>query len=134
MIKQVSIFAENKRGALREITKIIKDNGINITAISSSDSAEFGIVRMVVSDPELAGDALREAGYQCKVQDIIGLILEDEVGYLDKLLEVIEESYINIKYTYLTHDYELNKPMLLVYSDEPEEVGNCLTLKGYQVR
>lgn len=134
MIKQISIFAENKRGSLHKITNIIRENNINITAINSNDSAEFGIVRMVVSEPNIAKEALQAAGYQCKVQDVIGLVLEDEVGYLDRLLEVIEESYINIRYTYLTHDYELNKPLLLVYSDEPEEVGNCLTLKGYIVR
>ncbi|MDO4975653.1 MAG: ACT domain-containing protein [Eubacteriales bacterium] len=134
MIKQVSIFAENKRGALQKITGVIRENNINIFAISTNDSAEFGIIRMIVSDPDLAKDALIDAGYQCKVAHVIGLILEDEVGYLDQLLKIIEESYININYVYLTHDREINKPMLLLHSDEPEEVGNCLSLKGYTVR
>ena len=134
MIKQVSIFAGNRRGALHKITSIIRENNINITAISTNDSAEFGIIRMIVSDADLAKKAFIEAGYQCKVTDVIGLILEDEVGYLDQLLQFIEESYININYLYLTHDREINKPMILLHSDEPEEVGSCLSLKGYQIR
>lgn len=134
MIKQVSIFAENRRGALQKITAVIKENDINISAISTNDSAEFGIIRMIVSDAELAKKALIDAGYQCKVTDVIGIILEDEVGYLDKLLKIVEESYININYIYLTQEREINKPMLLLHSDEPEEVGSCLSLKGFDVR
>lgn len=68
MIKQISIFTENKKGSMREITRVLAEQGISILALVTNDSAEFGIVRMVVSNQELAYDVLKKAGYMvCRI-------------------------------------------------------------------
>ena len=72
MLKQLSIFAENVKGAMHKMTQILQENDINILGSVTNDSAEYGIVRMVVSDPDKAGKALTEAGFLCKLTDVLG--------------------------------------------------------------
>ena len=73
MLKQLSIYAENKKGVMQNITGILKNEDINILGSVTNDSAEYGIVRMVVSDPDKAKEALIAAGYLCHVIDVIGV-------------------------------------------------------------
>ena len=73
MLKQISIYAENKKGAMQNITKILLDNQINILGSVTNDSAEYGIVRMVVSDPETACKALNDNDYLCRMVNVIGV-------------------------------------------------------------
>ena len=65
MIRQLSIFAENRKGAMNRITKILFDARINMNTLITNDSAEFGIIRMLVSDTDRAAQVLQEAGYMC---------------------------------------------------------------------
>ena len=83
MAKQLSIFAENKRGAMNALTRILKDNEINISALVTNDSAEYGIVRLIVDKADTAIDVLKQAGYQCHLDKVIAIVMEDTPGYLD---------------------------------------------------
>ena len=67
MLNQVSVFAENTKGALRKMTSVLADANINIYTMLANDSAEFGIIRLIVTNPELAVSKLQEAGYQCQI-------------------------------------------------------------------
>ena len=86
MLNQLAIFAENKKGTMQKITGILTANDINILGSVTNDSAEYGIIRMLVSDPETAMKALSEAGYLCKLTDVLGVEVADEVGNLNRLL------------------------------------------------
>ena len=72
MLKQLSIFAENKKGTMQQITQILFENDVNILGSVNNDSAEYGIVRMVVSDPDKAEQALQAAGYMTRQTDVLG--------------------------------------------------------------
>ncbi|MBP5660949.1 MAG: amino acid-binding protein, partial [Lachnospiraceae bacterium] len=85
MLKQVSIYAENVKGKMLEIASIIADEDINILGSVTNDSAEYGIVRMVVSDPDKACRVLSEHGSICKLTDVSGVEIKDEVGNLKRL-------------------------------------------------
>ena len=85
MLRQLSIFAQNKKGTMQHITGILKDEEVNIWGSVTNDSAEYGIIRMVVSDAEKAKKALEEAGYLCKLTDVIGVEVEDKVGNLNEI-------------------------------------------------
>ena len=76
MLKQLSIYAENKKGNLQHITRILADENINIWGSVTNDSAEYGIIRMVVSDAEKAKDALEKENFLCRLTDIIGVEIE----------------------------------------------------------
>ncbi len=133
MLKQISIYAENKKGAMQNITKILLDNEINIWGSVTNDSAEYGIVRMVVSDAELACRALNENGYLCRSVNVIGVEVADEVGMLNKLLISIQEGNINVDYLYLSFNRRSGMPVMVFHTEEPREVENVLKQKGYTV-
>ena len=100
MLQQLSIYAENKKGTMQNITEVLADENINIWGACTNDGAEYGINRMVVSDPQRAMEALEAVGYLCKLTSVIGVEVEDEVGNLNKLLKALAESNININYIY----------------------------------
>ena len=86
MLKQISIFAENKKGMLQSVTGILARENINIMGSVTNDSAEYGIIRMVVSDPQRALEALSKEGFICRDTDVLGVELDDNPGALDRLL------------------------------------------------
>ena len=133
MLKQLSIYAENKKGNLQHITRILADENINIWGSVTNDSAEYGIIRMVVSDAEKAKDALEKENFLCRLTDIIGVEMDDEVGNLNRLLQTLSESNINVDYIYLSFNRESGKPVLVFHADETVEVEACIAAKGYKV-
>lgn len=133
MLKQVSIYAENRRGTFQKITNILQQESINILGSVTNDSAEYGIVRMVVSDPTKAIDALTASGYLCRLIDVIGVEVEDEVGNLNKLLLALSESNISVDYIYLSFNRDSGKPIMVFHADSTYEVEECLKLKGFSV-
>ena len=133
MLSQVSIFAENKKGRLRNITSLLQKENINIWGSITNDSAEYGIIRMVVSNPEHAEKVLAEAGYLCRLTEVLGVELDDEVGALNRLLISLEESNINVDYLYLSFNRDSGKPVMVLRTDDVREVSICLTSKGYKV-
>lgn len=133
MMKQLSVFAENKRGTLKEITGILQREEINILGSVTNDSAEYGIVRMVVSDPVSASKALEKAGYLCRLTEVTGVEVADEVGNLHKLLLALAESNINVDYVYLSFNRDSGKPILIFHTEDIGEVEACLISKGFVV-
>lgn len=116
---------------MRNITRVLTEKGINITALVTNDSAEFGIVRMLVSDPELAYNALKEAGYMVHSNTIIAVKIDDTPGSLDKLLLAIGDSNVNVDYLYMSYDRESATPIAVIKTSEPYEVSGCLRSRGY---
>lgn len=99
-LKQLSIFVENKQGALVKITETLANNNINIRALSIADTEDFGILRLIVTDNDLAIKALREEGYLIKTTDVVGVKIGDAPGKLSKALSVLDEEKINMEYLY----------------------------------
>jgi hypothetical protein len=133
MIKQLSIYSENKKGTMMEITNILTGNNINIWGSVTNDSAEFGIIRMVVSDPELAKEKLEEAGFFCRLCNVIGVEMADEVGALNRLLKTLYESNINVDYIYLSFNRDSSLPVQILHAQDTPEVEECIRAKGFRV-
>ena len=134
MLKQVSIFAENKRGTFQSITGILQDENINILGSITNDSAEYGIVRMIVSDTEKALRALSANGYLCRSNDILGVEMEDEIGSLNRLLISLSDGNISVDYIYLCFNRDTGKPVLILHTDEIREVEEYLKSRGFLVQ
>ena len=132
MYKQLSVFAENKRGAMNSMTKLLKEAQINITALVTNDSAEFGIVRMVVSDTDKALTIFQENGYLTKLTTILMAAVADEPGCLNRLLYCIEEANVNIAYLYTTFDRESNGALIIIHAEDLAEVENLLKSEGFR--
>ena len=133
MLKQVSIYAENRKGTMQQITGILLEENINILGSVTNDSAEYGIIRMVVSEPEKAVEALVKEGYLCRMQDVLGVEVEDEVGNLHKLLVALSESNISVDYIYLSFNRETGKPVMVIHTEDVEEVEMCISSKGFSL-
>lgn len=133
MLKQVSVFGENRKGALQKITGILQDKEINIWGSVANDSAEYGIVRMVVSDPELAVASLKEEGYLCQLTDVMGVEVEDKVGNLNRLLLALADSNINVNYIYLSFNRDSGKPVMVLHTEDIWEAEECISTKGFSL-
>ena len=132
MMKQVSIYAENKKGCLQTITGLLRENEINILGSVTNDSAEYGIIRMVVSDPEKCIAVLKDKGYMCKTSSVLAVECKDEVGALDNILKTLYDSNINVNYTYLSFNRDTGLPIMVMHTDEVNAVENILINKGYK--
>ena len=133
MLKQLSVYAENKKGNMQRITSILAKENVNIWGSVTNDSAEYGIIRMVVSDPDKAMTALIDAGFLCRLTEVIGVEMEDEVGNLNQLLGALSDSNINVDYTYLSFNRDSGKPVLIFHAEEIGEVEDCIAAKGFHV-
>lgn len=99
-VKQISIFLENKSGRLADVTKVLGDNDINIRALSIADTADFGILRLIVNSPEKAWEVLKEQGFTVSETEIIAVRIPDQPGGLAGILTILENNRINIEYMY----------------------------------
>ncbi|MBR7101502.1 MAG: ACT domain-containing protein [Clostridia bacterium] len=99
-IKQLTVFVENKQGALVSITDTLASNNINIRALSIAETEDFGILRLIVNDVETAKETLTEKGYLIKVTNVVGVKIGDAPGKLTAALGVLDRAGINMEYLY----------------------------------
>ncbi|MCD6321999.1 MAG: acetolactate synthase [Clostridiales bacterium] len=100
LVKQISVFLENKEGRVAQVTQILSDSKINIRALSIADTTEFGILRLIVDKPEKAEEALKDEGLTVSITEVIAISIEDEPGGLAKALELLHENKISVEYIY----------------------------------
>jgi hypothetical protein len=99
-MKQISVFLENTTGRLCEVTRTLAKAGINLRAINIADTAEFGILRLIVDKTDEAANVLNAAGFTITTNMVAAVVIEDKPGGLDAIMELIEKSGINIDYLY----------------------------------
>ncbi len=99
-IKQLTVFVENKQGALVSITDTLAQNNVNIRALSIAETNDFGILRLIVNDEATAEKTLAEKGYLIKVTEVVGVKIGDAPGKLTAALDVLDRSGINMEYLY----------------------------------
>lgn len=99
-IKQISVFVENKPGRLATITKFLGENHVDIRALSIADTRDFGILRLIVDNPDQTITLLREAGYTVSITSVIAVAMSDEPGSLAKVLEILYMAGITVEYMY----------------------------------
>ena len=99
-IKQISVFLENKPGALYAMTGVLAQNQVDMRALSVAETKDFGIVRMIVADVYKATTVLKEAGYIHSITPVLGVAIPDVPGGLNKVLQVLDEAQMNVEYMY----------------------------------
>lgn len=100
LLKQVSIFLENKSGRLAEVSRILGKNNIDISALSIADTTEFGILRLIVNNPDVAVEVLNEHGFTVRTTDVIAICVDDKPGGISKALDCLEKNDVGIEYMY----------------------------------
>jgi hypothetical protein len=112
-IKQISVFFENKPGRLGEVTRVLADAGINLRAISIADTADFGILRLIVNDNEKAVAALNGAGFTTRITNVAAVEIEDTPGSLAKVMDIFKTAKVNIEYLYASLEGKEGKAVVI---------------------
>jgi len=132
-VKQISIFLENKSGRLAQVTRVLGDHGINIRALSIADTTDFGILRLIVSDPELAYRVLKEAGFTVSATDVIAVEVADRPGGLADALSVLQEAGINIEYLYAFLQKASRAALVVFRVEQLDEAIAALQARGMHI-
>ena len=98
--KQLSVFIENRQGRLGEVLDVLKTNGVNILSLSLADTTEYGLLRLIVNNPELGKAKLTEDGFSTMLTDVIVLKITHQAGSLQGLLKILSDEDINVEYMY----------------------------------
>ncbi|ADL58025.1 MULTISPECIES: ACT domain-containing protein [Methanothermobacter] len=132
-LKQISVFLENRKGRLKNAIHALSEEGVNIRALSIADTSEFGILRMIVSDPEAARKALEKKNFVVRVNDVIAVEVPDEPGGLDGILGVLTERDINVEYIYAFVEKKGEKAVVVIRTEDVDEGIRALEDAGIPV-
>lgn len=130
-IQQLSVFMENREGRLDEILKILSEAGVNIVALSLADTSEYGMLRMIVSDPHKGRAALKDEGITAMLTDVVALRVPHATGSLSKAMHQIVEGEVNIEYMYSFANG--SDAAAVLKSDDPARVIDILKGSGFDV-
>lgn len=132
-IKQVSVFLENKTGRLWKSLNILKSNDINIRALSIADTSEFGILRMIVSNPKNAKEALESENFAVSLADVLAIEVEDQPGGLEAALNILNSNNINVEYIYAFVEKKTQKALVVLRTEENERTLKILQDNGFSL-
>lgn len=125
-VKQLSIFLQNKEGSLYDALEILTKENINIKALSLADTSDFGILRIVVDNPERGIEILKENNFLVKPTDIIAIEMNDTPGGLASILGIIKKNNIDLEYLYAFTHNKTDKAILLLHTDNLDELISSL--------
>ena len=130
-IQQVSVFVGNETGRLVDMLEPLAKSGVSIRALSVADSADFGIVRLVVSDTEKAVKALHDAGFTLRVNEVLSYELPDSPGgLLEKVARPLAQAGINLEYFYAFVKSQAGKATIVLKVSDPERAEAVLARKS----
>ena len=132
-IKQIYEFMENRPDRLAEITKVLSDNDIDMRAINIADTTDFGILRMIVDDPEKAERVLRENNMTASVTDVLAVSIDDTVGAFRKVIALLKEENISIEYIYSFIGEKSAKAVIVIKTNDSEHAIQLLQQGGINV-
>ena len=132
-VEQISVFLENKSGRLAEVTGILAREGVNIRTLSLADTADFGILRLIVNRTEVADRALKSAGFTVAKTEVIALEVPDVPGGLAGILSILDASKINVEYMYAFARQSAGKAIVIFRFDELDKAIQVLLGAGVRV-
>ena len=130
-IQQLSVFLENREGRLDDVLDVLAQNDVNIGARSLADTSDYGMLRMIVSDPQKGRASLKDAGITAMLTDVVALRVPHATGSLSKAMHQIVEGRVNIEYMYAFANG--SDAAAVLKSDDPLKVVDILKGSGFDV-
>ena len=131
--RQVSVFLENVKGRLAEVTRLLNEASINIRALSLAETARFGVLRLIVNDPDRCLSILRDHDLAAQVTEVIAVEVEDKPGGLNRILGVFDAEALNIEYMYAFVEKSGDNAIVVFKADEPARAVESLRKRGIAV-
>lgn len=131
-IKQLSVFLENKHGRLWKALSTLKNEDIDIRALSIADTSDFGILRIIVSDPKKAKEAL-EKEFAVSIADVLAIEVEDQPGGLEGALAVLDKSNVNVEYIYAFVEKKTSKALVVLRTEDNDKSLSILKENGFSI-
>ena len=131
LLKQLSVFLENRPGRITQVTKVLDEIGVNISAFSIADTSDFGILRMIVDNIDVALEALKAHGFSVRTTQVVALVVPHQPGGMHQALERVDKAGIEIEYMY-AFAYN-SKAAVVIKADDTEKLVKILSESGYQV-
>ena len=132
-IQQVSVFIENREGRLAEVSRLLTANKINIRALSLADTADFGVLRLIVNDPDVCIEALKCAGFIARQTEVIALGIDDQPGGLDHVLTFFAEHNVNVEYMYAFVEKAEGKAIVVFKTKDNQKTEELAGTRGIPV-
>jgi hypothetical protein len=132
-VEQLAVFLENKSGRLAAITKILSDSGINIRALSVADTADFGILRIIVDQTDKAKHVLKDAGFTVGLTNVVAVEVADKPGGLSEVLAVLNQVEINVEYMYAFVEKSGQNAVIIFRFDDVDTAIEVLLNAGIKI-
>lgn len=132
-IKQISLFVENRPGRMAKVAKTLSDAGVNIRALTIAEAGDFGVIRMVVDDPEKGHRVLKESAFTVSTTDVLAVEMKDTPGGLYEIVNTLGQSGVNVDYAYAFVTAKAQKAMLILRVDDIAKARVVLGGKGVKM-
>jgi hypothetical protein len=132
-VEQISVFLENKPGALAEVTRILGEAGINIRALSLADTKDFGILRLIVNDNDRARQILGQKGFTVRKTEVVAVEVPDRPGGLADILKCLSEAGVNVEYLYAFVQQSGTNAIIIFRFDETDRAIRVLSAQNFRI-
>ena len=132
-VTQLSVFMENKPGHLQHVLKILADGKINIITLTIAETSDFGILRMIVNDPDKAKKILRDASITSSTTDVLAIEIDDKPGALYSAIDTFAKNNLNIEYMYAFSEKRGDKAVMIFRFDDIEAAKTALLQEGFSI-
>ena len=129
-MKQISVFIENAKGKLASVTNLLAQNNIDLRALSIADTTDYGILRIIVEDPISTNNLLLENGYLTKINDVVGVKIQDKPGNFAKIINVLTDNNIDVEYTYAFTSNTQGQAYIVFRVNDNEHALSALSKAG----
>ncbi len=133
IIKQISVFVENKAGRLAEITTLLAEAGVDIRALSVADTNDFGILRLIVNDPDKAEEMLKKHGYTVALTKVLAIGIHDQPGGLAAPMKTLFEHHISVEYMYAFISKSVDTAYVILRVEDNERAAQVLQESGVKL-
>lgn len=129
LVSQISVFLENTKGRLFSVSDILAKNGINVRALSVADTTDFGILRMIVNDPQKAYQVLRDNHFNVRITKVVAIEIADVPGSMAAVLGALSDAHIEVEYMYAFLGSISGNALIILKIDDPEKVEQIKSMK-----
>ncbi len=132
-VEQISVFVENKSGRLAEVARTLGESQVNIRALSIADSSDFGILRIIVNDNDIAVAVLKEKGFTVSKTEVVAVEVSDQPGGLAQILNLLEQEKLNVEYMYAFLERRSDNAVIVFRFEENDSAIKVLSSAGVTI-